>query len=192
MVYNTNELKEGVLNGYIPSACADSAATSSIGTKKDQSRNTFVLSRWQPDKAFRMLNRAVEEATAMDKLHRPTTASKDVHIVPAIEHNSLISIPKFANAYYIAIIDKDEANIFDANNTKITVTRAAILQGWCCNQTKLWHIPLVKHIQNNNTKTVLCNRPPTEFLPEQCQRLIILRTVQGYFRRTRQGQTQYL
>jgi hypothetical protein len=45
--------------------------------------------------------------------------------------------------------------------------RAAILQGWSCNQIKLWHIPLVKHVQNNNSKAVLCGGLPTEFLPEQ-------------------------
>jgi hypothetical protein len=42
MVYNTNELKEGGMNGSISSAFADSVATSSIGTKKDQARNAFV------------------------------------------------------------------------------------------------------------------------------------------------------
>ncbi len=66
---------------------------------------------------------------------------------------SLISIPKFANANYIAIFDKGKGNIYNANNTKITVTRATILQGWCCNQTKLWRILLIIHIENNNTKT---------------------------------------
>ncbi len=78
----------------------------------------------------------------------------------------LISKPKFVDANYIAMFDKDKVNIYDANNTKITVTRAAIFQGWRSNQTKLWHIPLIKHKQINNTKSVLCNRPPTEFLPE--------------------------
>ncbi len=104
----------------------------------------------------------------MDKLHHELQPpAKDVHIVPAIKRNSLISIPKFVNANYIAIFDKDKVNIYNANNTKITVTRATILQGWCCNQTMLRCIPLVKHVQNKNTKTVLCNRLPTEFLPKQ-------------------------
>jgi hypothetical protein len=35
MVYNTNKLKEGLMNGSIPSAFADSTATFSIRTKKD-------------------------------------------------------------------------------------------------------------------------------------------------------------
>jgi hypothetical protein len=34
IIYNTNKLKEGVLNGFIPSAFVDSAATSSVGTKE--------------------------------------------------------------------------------------------------------------------------------------------------------------
>jgi hypothetical protein len=30
--------------------------------------------------------------------------------------------------------------------------------------TNLWRVPLVPHITNNNTETILCNQPPTEFL----------------------------
>jgi hypothetical protein len=69
MIYNTNEPKEGVLNGSIPSTFVDSAATSSDRTKKDQARNAFVLTGQQLDKAFCMPNGAVEAVTAMDKLH---------------------------------------------------------------------------------------------------------------------------
>jgi hypothetical protein len=126
--YNTNELKEGVLNGSVPSAFVDCAVTSSIGTNKDQSRNAFVLTGQQSDKAFCMPNGPVETATAMDEVHhelQPPT--KDVHIVPAIQRDSLISITKFVDANYTAIFDKDKENIYNATNTKITVTGAAIL-----------------------------------------------------------------
>jgi hypothetical protein len=103
-----------------------------------------------------MPNRTVEAATTMDKLHHELQMpAKNVHILPGIKRDPLINIPKFVDPNYTAIFDKDEVNIYDANNTKITVTRAAILQGWRCNQTKLWRIPLIKHVQNNNTKTVL-------------------------------------
>ncbi len=71
---------------------------------------------------------AVETATAMDEVHHELQPpAKDVHIVPAIKRNSLISITKFVDANYTAIFDKDGVNIYNANNTKITVTRAAIL-----------------------------------------------------------------
>jgi hypothetical protein len=90
-----------------------------------------------------------------------------VHIVPGIERDSLLSIPKFADANYVAIFDKDEVNIYDANKTTIVVSRGAILQGWRCKQTNLLQIPLIKNVTNENTDTVLCDRCPTEFLPDR-------------------------
>ncbi len=79
---------------------------------------------------------------AIDELHHELgLPAKDVHIVPAVKQDSLISIPKFVDAIYIAIFDKVKVNIYNTNKTKIIVTRAAILQGWRCNQTKLWRIP---------------------------------------------------
>ncbi len=130
-VNNINELKQGVLDGSIPSAIADSGATSSVGTKKDRKRNVFVATGRQSDKAFRMPNGEVEEASDMGELqHDVRHPAKDVHIVPGIERDSLLSIPKFANANYVAIFDKDEVNIYDANKTTIVVSRSAILRGW--------------------------------------------------------------
>jgi hypothetical protein len=41
-VNNINKLKQGVLDGSIPSAVADSGATSSVGTKRDRKKNAFV------------------------------------------------------------------------------------------------------------------------------------------------------
>jgi hypothetical protein len=161
-VNNINKLKQGVLDGSIPSAIADSGATSSVGTKRDRKRNAFVATGHQLDKAFRMPNGEVEEARDMDKFqHDVRHPAKDVHIVPGIECDSLLSIPKFADVNYVAIFDKDEVNIYDANKTKIIVSCSAILQGWQCKQTNL------KNVQNNNTDTVLCNRCPTEFLPDR-------------------------
>ncbi len=91
-----------------------------------------------------MPNGQVEEANNMDKLqhnvHHPT---KDVYIVPGIKRNSLLSIPKFVNANYIAIFDKDKGNIYDANKTSIVVSHGAILQGWRCKQMNLWRVPLI-------------------------------------------------
>ena len=115
-----------------------------------------------------MPNGEVEEASDMDELqHDVRHPAKDVHIVPGIERDSLLSIPKFADANYVAIFDKDEVNIYDANKTTIVVSRGPILRGWRCKQTKLWRIPLIKNVTNENTDTVLCDRCPTEFLPDR-------------------------
>ncbi len=103
----------------------------SVRTKRDRKRNAFITIGRQSDKAFRMPNGEVEEASNMDKfqhdMHHP---AKDVHIMPGIERDSLLSIPKFADANYVVIFDKDEVNIYDANKTKTIVSRSAILQGW--------------------------------------------------------------
>ena len=129
-VNNINALKQGVLDGSIPSAIADSGATSSVGTKRDKKRNAFVATGRQSAKAFRMPNSEVEEASDMDELqHNVRHPAKDVHIIPGIERDSLLSIPKFADANYVAIFDKDEVNIYDANKTTIVVSRGAILRG---------------------------------------------------------------
>ncbi len=105
-----------------------------------------------------MPNGEVKEASDMDKLqHNVRHPAKDVHIVLGIERDSLLSIPKFADANYVTIFDKDEVNIYDANKTTIVVSRGAILRGWRCKQTNLWQIPLIKNVTNENTDTVLCN-----------------------------------
>ncbi len=54
-----------------------------------------------------MPNGKVEEASNMDVLqHDVRHPAKDVHIVPGIERDSLLGIPKFADANYVAIFDK--------------------------------------------------------------------------------------
>jgi hypothetical protein len=62
-VNNINKLKQGVLDGSIPSAVADSGATSSVGLKRDRKTNAFVATGRQSDRVFRMPNSDVEEAS---------------------------------------------------------------------------------------------------------------------------------
>jgi hypothetical protein len=76
-----------------------------------------------------------------------------------------LSTSKFTAVNYITIFDKEEVNIYDANNTIIAVTRGAILRGFKCPMTGMWRIPLVDLVWNNNIEMVIVNRPPLEFLP---------------------------
>ena len=48
--------------------------------------------------------------------------AKQLHITPGITTNLLLSTNKFAEANYITIFDKEEVNIYDANDTVIAVT----------------------------------------------------------------------
>jgi hypothetical protein len=76
-----------------------------------------------------MANGKMEEASNMDKLHHNVHhLAKYIHIMPRIECNSLLSIPKFVDANYIAIFDMDKVNIYDANRTTIVVSCGTILQ----------------------------------------------------------------
>ena len=94
-VHYNNKIKEEVFDGSIPSAFADSGATSNIGTTKDRAKKAFVATEHKSDKAFCMPNGEVAGASYMDKLHHNVLhPAKDMHIMPGIECGSLLSIPK--------------------------------------------------------------------------------------------------
>ncbi len=82
---------------------------------------------------------------------------QELHITPGITENLLLSTSKFAAANYITIFDEEEVNIYDANDTIITVSQGAILRGWMDTMSNLWCIPLVEVVWNNNTDTIIVN-----------------------------------
>ena len=92
--------------------------------------------------------------------------ARTVDMVPGIKNNTLISTSKFVDANYISIFDQEEVNLYDANTTKITVSHGSVLKGWR-DWDGLWWIPLVPHVKNNNTETIVVNEPPSHFLPNR-------------------------
>ena len=78
------------------------------------------------------------------------------------------SVSKLTDADYFAIFDEEQVNIYDENNTTVTVSRGAILRGWRDKENKSWWIiRLVKTgvpINNLSTQTVMVDKPPSEFL----------------------------
>ena len=83
--------------------------------------------------------------------------AQELRITPGITENLLLSTSKFAATNYITIFDKEEVNIYDANDTIITVSRGAILRGWMDTKSNLWRIPVVEVVRNNNTDTIVVN-----------------------------------
>ena len=155
-------LRRGIANGTIPSTVVDSGCTSGVGTMKDPCHRTGRTS----NKEFILPGGEIMAATEIAEYpFSVRDPAKQLHITPGITTNSLLSTSKFAEANYITIFDKEEVNIYDANDTVIAVTKGAILRGFKCPTTGLWRIPLVEMVRNNNTDTVITNRPPTEFLP---------------------------
>ena len=104
--------------------------------------------------------RADEVRLLQHNLRKP---ARSVEVVPGI-HNSLLSTGKFADANFISIFDKDEVNIYDANDTVITVSCGSILRGWRDNNIGLWRIPLVQDVTNVTTETTLSNKSPQDIL----------------------------
>ena len=170
-VNNINKIKEGVLSRSIPSVIMDSSATSNVRTTKDRERNPFIATGQKLDKAFRMPTGKEEEASDMDELHhdvRPPTSN--VHIMPGTKRDSFLSIPKFVNANYILILDKDEANLYGTNKTTITVSHGAILQKWQCMQTNPWCVPLINKIKKTTrTQSSAINPPQDSYPTDYCQ-----------------------
>ena len=58
---------------------------------------------------------------------------------------------------YFAVYDKNEVNIYDGRKSKIIITEEEVLKGYRCPREKLWRIPPVKDVQNENTDTIILN-----------------------------------
>ena len=129
------ELRRGIMDGSILSTIADSGATSGVGTKDDPSHRTGKPS----DKRFVLPSGDVIQATEIAEYPFNIRApANEIHITPGVSQHSLLSTGKYADANYITVFDKDTVNVYDANNTIITVTKDAILRGWRDTDNKLW------------------------------------------------------
>ncbi len=158
---------------------------------KDSTKHAFIPKGKPSNKVFQLPNRTRTPASDIHQLHHDVRQpAKDVHIVPTIASNSLLSTAKFAAAGYITVFDGKEVNIYDANNTKVSVTREAILPGWFDKKANLWRVPLLLVVCNPTTKTVLVAKPPTEFLPDYPSPLDAIHNV--YKLKTQAELIQYL
>ncbi len=123
---NDDLLRQGMEDGSIPSTVVDSGCTSGVSTTDNPCWLTSRTSTKQFILSGGKIVKATEIAEYPFKVRSP---AQELHITPGITENSLLSTSKFAAANYITIFDKEEVNIYDANNTIIAVTRGAILRG---------------------------------------------------------------
>ena len=99
-------MQQGVLNGSTPSILADSAATSSVGTRTAPLIPTGRIS----NKIFQLPNGTRTAAATVSELaHNVRQPAKDVHNIPSIKSISLLSTAKFAKAGNIKVFDNDDA-----------------------------------------------------------------------------------
>ena len=174
--HNDNEpdddaMRQAVLDGTIATGIADAGCTSHCAIpitsncgKYEINNNPFIPTGRKSNKIFSMATGNIAPADDIMRLRMPIRSPADeINIVPGIKHN-LLSMNQFAESKYITIFDEEEVNIYDATNTKVTVSRGAILRGWRLPEEGLWRIPLVPEVKNLNTDTVLMNKPPTDYL----------------------------
>jgi hypothetical protein len=158
------ELQQGILDGTVATTIANSGATSGMGTTANPCHCLGLLSI----KQFILPSGDIIPATEMAKYPFDFRApANELHITPGVSQHSLLSTGKFANANYITVFDKKMVNVYDANNTIFTVSKGAILCGFCDPVLNLYQISLVDMVRNNNTDTIIVNHPPTKFLPNQ-------------------------
>jgi hypothetical protein len=158
------ELQQGILGGTIATTVADSDATSGVGTMA----NPCPCSGQPSDKQFILPSGNIIPATEIAEYPFDVRApANELHITPGVSQHSLLSTGKFADPNYITVFDKEMVNVYDANDTIFTISRGAILCGFCDSVLHLYRIPLVDMVWNNNTNTIIVNCPPIEYLPDR-------------------------
>ncbi len=111
-----------------------------MGAKQDVDcfHDTGLLS----EKVIMLLDKTKIKATnKMQLKHNLWPEASKMNIVPNV-HSLLISVPKMADADYIAVFDKKEARIYNAMTTIVSATKDPILVAPRCQDTGLWKLNL--------------------------------------------------
>ena len=121
------KLREGVLNGSIPSAAYDLACNSNAGMVGDP----FIQTGRPSTKVFTVAYGHKTLGSTEAKLHHPEREpARTVEMVPALTDQSLLSGNKIPQAGYVTICDNQEVNIYHSRTAKIIVSEKAFLKGW--------------------------------------------------------------
>jgi hypothetical protein len=122
-----HDIGQGVLNGSIPLAVSDTAATSNAFLPSAPTLPTGTMSTAM----FHYPNEATAAATMIHKLHHNLQEpARSINIAPSFVGNSLLSTVKVVEAGYMAIYGDKEVNFYNTMTTKIMVLADAILKGW--------------------------------------------------------------
>ena len=120
------KLREGVLNGSIPSAAYDTACTSNAGRV-----GGHLLQTGRPSTKFFTVAYGHKTLGSTEaKLHHPEREpAQTVDMFPTLADQYLLSGNKFAQAGYVTICDNQEVNIYDGRTAKIIVSEKAVPKG---------------------------------------------------------------
>ena len=93
----------------------------------------------------------------------PQKEAREVHTLNDVTNN-LYSVPKLVQAAYIPISQRDKLAIYNARNTKIKMSRAAVLSGYYHEGIQLWRIPLVREATTDDIPAIKTKTSPHDML----------------------------
>ena len=133
---SVNQIKQGIMNDTIESACSKTGASSTAGKQTDPFHQTNQISR----KISVLPTGAQAPASKKSKLLLNVRAqANEVDIVPGLQQ-TLLSTSKFTDAGYTAVCDEDEVNFY--NKEDVIINAESVLRGYKCPRSKLWRVPL--------------------------------------------------
>jgi hypothetical protein len=113
-----NRQKLGILDTGATSGAAAEHDTHTMEDTGEPSAKVFML----PDKSTICATRK------MLLKHNLRRSAREMNVVPGL-HTTLVSIPKFADADYITVFDKNTAKIYDATTTTLAASAAPVIVG---------------------------------------------------------------
>ncbi len=117
------------------SGILDTGSTSGAGAKHDV--DCFHNTGLPSEKVFMLPDKTrIRASKKMWLKHNLRPKASKMNIVPNL-HSMLISIPKMADADYIAVFNKKEARIYNATTTIVSASKDPILIAPCCQDTGL-------------------------------------------------------
>ena len=106
------------------------------------------------------------QAHGQDKIELNLPLCKEAKEVNTLDDvtNNLYSVPKLVQAGHILIFERNKMAVYNARNTKITVSRAAVLSGYYHEGTQLWRIPMVGGATADDIPTLETKSSPQDIL----------------------------
>ncbi len=131
----------------------DKGATSGATAKKDTKAKEDTGKPLA--KVFMLPDESKIQATCKMLLkNKLREGAREMNVVPGL-HSTLVSIPKFADADYIMVFDKNKANIHDTKTTTITFSADTVIAAPRCKTTGLWKLDLEAGTKATQNKIIV-------------------------------------
>ena len=88
--------------------------------------------------------------------------ARELGLLPELKENSLLSVCKLSDVGYTTIFHPGDrgVTVHWHDDVFIRVSKEAVLQGWR-DESGLWRVPIKEKVENQNTDTLLLQRPAT-------------------------------